>query len=200
MSMRTLLLLRPLLLGLILFALFSTVVAAEEEKVLYRYKNAAGATCFTDDLPSIPAKFRKSAVPVVQPAVGVPSALPVAAESLPAATAAPPVAPPSAAAGAVAVAQDYWDKPWVRGGAFLAAACVIFLGLLKLLEFVPSRLVGRLILLGFFLGVGIFGYKLCVEQMLQQYAVARAETQRTVEEVNQRQAVQGAEMQRQARE
>lgn len=105
------------------------------------------------------------------------------------------LAPPSAAAGAVAMAHDYWQKTWVRCGAFMAAAFVILLFLLYFLAYIPSRNLGRLILLIFFLGTATFGYKLFVEGMLQRYAAAKEETTRVVEKVNKRQAPRQEDLQ-----
>ena len=155
---------------------------------IYRYKDASGNISFTDNLKSIPAQFRKDAVPFTPPAGGVVNAPPVpAAAPLPAPSVPPALALPAAAVGAAAMAQDYWQMPWVRGGAFLAGAFVVLLLLLKLLEYIPSRNLGRLILLLFFLGTATFGYKLFVEKMLLRYAAAKEETTRVVNEVNKRQ-------------
>lgn len=155
---------------------------------IYRYKDASGNICFTDNLKSIPAQFRKDAVPFTAPAGGVSNSSPLPvnppspAPSVPAAIVLPP-----AAVGAAAMAQDYWQKPWVQGSAFLVGVFVVFLLLLKVLEYIPSRNLGRLILLVFFLGTATYGYKLFVEEMLLRYAAAKEETTRVVDEVNKRQ-------------
>lgn len=183
---------RLFLLVPVVVLLLGLLPQAAECKTLYRYKDASGTICFTDDLKSIPAKFRKDARPFAPPAGGVPSSAPIPQD--PPTSASPPepvmpptVAPPSAVAGAAAMAQDYWQKPWVRGVAFLAGAFVLFLFLLQLLEYIPSRNLGRLILLIFFLGTAVFGYKLSVEKMLQGYVAAKAETTRVVDEANKHQ-------------
>lgn len=159
---------------------------------IYRYTDASGNVCFTDNLKNIPAKFRKDALPFTPPAGGVSNSSPLPADStttaLPTEPVIPPaLAPPSAAAGAVAMAHDYWQKTWVRCGAFMAGAFVVLLFLLYFLAYIPSRNLGRLILLIFFLGTATFGYKLFVEEMLQRYAAAKEETTRVVDEANKRQ-------------
>lgn len=159
---------------------------------IYRYKDASGNICFTDNLKSIPARFRKDAVPFTPPAGGVSNSSPLPTDSTTTALPTEPSVPdtivlPPAAVGAAAMAQDYWQKSWVRGSAFLVGVFVLFLLLLKILEYVPSRNLGRLILLLFFLGTATCGYKLFVEEMLLRYAAAKEETTRVVDEVNKRQ-------------
>lgn len=154
---------------------------------IYRYTDASGNVCFTDNLKSLPAKFRKDAVPFTPPAGGVVNSSQAPANSTTAAPSPAAIVLPPAAVGAAAMAQDYWQKPWVQGSAFLVGVFVVFLLLLKILEYLPSRNFGRLILLIFFLGTATFGYKLFVEEMLLRYAAAKEETTRVVNEVNKRQ-------------
>jgi hypothetical protein len=165
--------------------LLALLPPAAECQTIYRYKDAHGNICFTDNLKSIP----KDAVLSSPPAGEAPSSAPIPKDSpsAPAPVVAPAVAPPSAAAGAVAMAHDYWQKSWVQCGAFMAGAFVVLLFLLKFLEHLPSRNLGRLILLIFFLGTATFGYKLFVEGMLQRYAAAKEATTKVVDEVNKRQ-------------
>lgn len=170
---------------LVLVLLLGSLPQIAECETVYRYKDAAGNTYFTDNLKNIPAKFRKDATLFTPPTERMTNTHPAAADQP--ASPSPLVLPP-AAVGAVAMAEDYWQSPWVRGGAFFAGAFVVFIGLLKLLEFIPSRNLGRLILLLFFLGTAIFGYKLFVEKMLLRYAAAKEEATKVVDEVNKRQA------------
>jgi hypothetical protein len=173
---------------------------AAECKTIYRYKDASGNIYFTDNLKSLPAKFQKDAVPFTPPAGRVPSSSPIPADPPMAASPSEPVippalAPPSAAAGAAALAHDYWQKTWVRVGAFMAGAFVVLLFLLYFLAYIPSRNLGRLILLVYFFGTATFSYKLFVEEMLQRYAAAKEETTRVVDEVNKHQAARQRDLQ-----
>ena len=168
----------------VLALLFGFLPATADCETIFRYKDANGNIAFTDDLNNIPAKYRKDAVLFTPPANSAKNSTPLPADQ-PAAL--PAIVLPPAAVGAVAMAEDYWKSSWVRGGVFFAGACAVFLGLLKLLEFIPSHNLGRFILLLFFLGTATFGYKLFVEKMLLNYAAAKEETTRTVNEVNKRQ-------------
>ena len=190
---------RLFLLVPVVVLLLGLLPPAAECNVIYRYKDSSGNICFTDNLKSIPAKFRKDAVPFSPPTGGVPSSAPIPADSPATASPSAPVIPPalvtpSAVAGAAAMAHDYWQKTWVRCGAFMAAAFVVLLFLLYFLAYIPSRNLGRLILLIFCLGTATFGYKLFVEGMLQRYAAAKEETTRVVDEVNKHQAARQGDL------
>lgn len=176
------------------------VALPEMASAAYRYKNAQGNVSFTDDWRIIPPEFRASAEPPI-PAEGLapaaPSTVSVPSASIISLPAEPSVAPASAAARAPrnlpAMVTGLWDNFWVRLGAFLVAVIAAVFLVLKLVEYIPSPLVGRLVLLACFLGVFVVGYKLYVDNMLANYTTIKQQFIGLMEKANKREDVQLAE-------
>lgn len=181
---------------LVVAGMFCTALP-EMASAAYRYKNAQGNVSFTDDWRTIPLELRASAeppipaeglAPAASPTVSVPSASVVSPPAAPSVVPAPAVAPllknlPASVSG-------LWDNFWVRLGAFLVAVIAAVFLVLKLIEYIPSPLVGRLILLACFLGVFVIGYKLYVDNMLANYTKIKQQFVGLMEKANKREDVQ----------
>lgn len=180
------------LLPLLAVALLCGLLLPAESHALYRYRDAAGNLCFTDDWRTIPVELRASAEPPVPAPGSAPSPAKPAAvapvEPASAVTAAPVPSnlPLPAATQALATAQGLWEHPWAKIGAYLAGVVVLFLLLIKLLDYLPSPLLARLILLAFFLGVMTFGYKLYIENMVQGFDKVKDQSVKVLEKSLQR--------------
>lgn len=78
----------------------------------------------------------------------------------------------------------------MRIGAYVVAAIAVMALFFKLVDFIPSPMVGRLILLAVFLGVVTYGYKLYVESMVDGYFALKKKTTGLMERAMKRETTQ----------
>jgi pyruvate/2-oxoglutarate dehydrogenase complex dihydrolipoamide acyltransferase (E2) component len=139
---------------------------------LYKYTDAHGVVNMTNNVKAVPTKYRSTMQVVHEEKKEQPAQQAQQSEEAATEAAAPAPAPAPASTFATLSERYVWFKPLL----FVAAALVGFLCLIKATSLIPSRLVGRLVLVAFAAGVFAFLYKEYSESLLEKTRKLKGET------------------------
>lgn len=178
-------------------AIFLSIVlsVASAHADFYKYTDSSGAVCITDKKDSIPARYRAKAVVIKEEALekrdaGKTGARPERQDAI--------VPSPSAQEYAVAPDRDAGEDgllgryPWAKPLLVIGGLTMAFVLVLKVSAAMPSPLLGRLILLSFFLAVFVLGFKLYGDYMSESYFSIKGRMTGMIEKSSRREAPDGA--------
>jgi hypothetical protein len=166
----------------------------------YKYTDSSGAACITNDSNAVPPKYRAT-MKVVREEI-LEKKDPGARKQVP--QQAPPASRDNSASGieqSPAPAAEPASRtesltgrfPWLKPLVIIAGIGVLFLIVSKVASLLSSPQLSRLIYLGFFLGVSIFGFKLYAESMANSYQTIKTKVLAMFIKANERQAPEAGE-------
>ena len=162
----------------------------------YKYTDSSGTVCITNNKEAVPAKYRAKAKMIGDDAVkgggvgmlpgsGMAPAREASTEVVEQATA----SPEETSYPGRLFARFPWLKPLVGGSSVIAG----FFLVRWLACFLPSVLLGRLVVLSFFLAVSVFGIKTYAEHISSSYFRIKDKVLAMLEKSNRREAPGNAE-------
>lgn len=166
--------------SLVLFFLVSLLLATPSQPLadMYKYTDGRGVVNITNNINSVPAKYRASMKVIKEEVKKTPAA---------AQEAQPEAAPiPSAPADAVAPAPEQPQGkfaqmcerfPWLKPIAYLAGILAALLVIMKVTSQLSSPLLAKVIYISFFLGVFVLLYKTYVGYMVESSARIKRQTE-----------------------
>jgi Domain of unknown function (DUF4124) len=161
----------------------------------YKYTDKTGAVCFTNNPDSVPKKYRATMKVIRKETLERKDrASRIGTPGRETATPAPGVAEvqkqtaPAPAAPTSTFGQLSARFPWLKAVFITGAILCAFLVVRKLSDLLPSALLGRLILIAFFLGVFVFVYKSYAEHLSKSYSDVKTKILAMFENANKREA------------
>ncbi len=166
----------------------------------YKYIDKSGAVCITNNLKSVPEKYRASMKVIREESLekkdqsqnrqgGTVSA------------ASPETAPESREANSAAAAEPTSTYgrlaarfPWFKPLLFVAAIFCAFVLVTKLVSILPSPLMARVIYLAFFLGIFAFTYKAYADHVVDSYSTVKKKVLALFEKGNRREVPEPGEL------
>ncbi|HWI41964.1 MAG TPA: DUF4124 domain-containing protein [Verrucomicrobiae bacterium] len=134
----------------------------------YRYTDSKGTVSITNDIRNVPEKYRKTMKVIRDEDLAKKDRAAAPAVQAPAPSAAPvPQAEAPAPPGATAAFMGKY--PWAKPLVFVAGGVAFLFLFLRLLSALPPGPLGRVIALVFFVGVGLFGFKMYSEHLVAGY-------------------------------
>lgn len=160
----------------------------------YKYTDKSGAVCITNNLASVPARYR-STMKVIRE------------ETLAKKDKATRLETPREPSAAPAIAGSPQEKadvtpseplstfgrlsarfPWFKPALFVSGAILLFLIVRKLADALPSALLAKVIYLAFFLGAFVFVYKSYADHLSNSYLTFKTKLITMFEKANRREA------------